>query len=300
MGAGTHAGMRSAPPTAQALAGTLDQMTGLTTGQVQLRDVCPAVAPGLARCAAQALILPNHPPVVRPDVARTRPLALGPRSATAGGRERRVGARGQPAGGRHAGVPPAGVRPLLAVSDGRARRHGRDRRRVRRPDRGVRPRARSAAPPGCPRARPPTAAFARSTRAGAASPLPAHDTGWEEEISLDLDAVSALCPNCHILLVEANSTLSTDMTTAMQTAASLGAKQISDSWSVIVERCRRAAPTRSRASMSSPPPATTAIQAPGSTTIRRRLPGSRPPAARRSARPATARAVAASRSPRGR
>ena len=28
---------------------------------------------------------------------------------------------------------------------------------------------------------------------------------WEEEESLDLDAVSALCPNCHILLVEADS-----------------------------------------------------------------------------------------------
>ena len=31
------------------------------------------------------------------------------------------------------------------------------------------------------------------------------DPGWELEISLDLDAVSALCPNCHIDLVEANS-----------------------------------------------------------------------------------------------
>ena len=28
--------------------------------------------------------------------------------------------------------------------------------------------------------------------------------GWAEEISLDLDMVSAICPNCHILLVEAN------------------------------------------------------------------------------------------------
>ena len=36
---GTAAGMRSAPPTGQALAGTLDQMTGLTPAQVQLQDV---------------------------------------------------------------------------------------------------------------------------------------------------------------------------------------------------------------------------------------------------------------------
>ena len=32
---------------------------------------------------------------------------------------------------------------------------------------------------------------------------PTSDTGWGLEISLDLDAVSALCPNCHIDLVEA-------------------------------------------------------------------------------------------------
>ena len=54
---------------------------------------------------------------------------------------------------------------------------------------------------------------------------------WEMEISLDLDAVSALCPNCHILLVEAASTSLSDMDQAEVTAAALGAKQISDSWS---------------------------------------------------------------------
>jgi len=41
---------------------------------------------------------------------------------------------------------------------------------------------------------------------GAASPLPANagDTGWDVEESLDVDMVSAICPNCHIYLVEAN------------------------------------------------------------------------------------------------
>ena len=53
-GGGARAGVRSAPPTGQALAGTLDQMTGLTPAQVQLQDVCPAVAPGMAQCAAEA------------------------------------------------------------------------------------------------------------------------------------------------------------------------------------------------------------------------------------------------------
>src|SRR6202035_5418662 len=34
---------------------------------------------------------------------------------------------------------------------------------------------------------------------------PSADAGWAGEISLDLDMVSAICPNCHILLVEAAS-----------------------------------------------------------------------------------------------
>ena len=34
---------------------------------------------------------------------------------------------------------------------------------------------------------------------------PSADSGWAAEISLDLDMVSAICPNCHILLVEASS-----------------------------------------------------------------------------------------------
>ena len=41
-----------------------------------------------------------------------------------------------------------------------------------------------------------------------------------------------MCPNCSLLLVEASSTGSADLLTAMQTAANLGADQISDSWSI--------------------------------------------------------------------
>jgi len=59
---------------------------------------------------------------------------------------------------------------------------------------------------------------------------PRGDTGWAEEISLDVDMVSAVCPNCHILLVEANSNGLGDLLTAEQTAANLGADAISNSW----------------------------------------------------------------------
>jgi hypothetical protein len=59
------------------------------------------------------------------------------------------------------------------------------------------------------------------------------DSGWELEISLDLDAVSALCPNCHIDLVEANSAGWSDLATAESTAAGEpGVDVISNSWNV--------------------------------------------------------------------
>ncbi len=42
---------------------------------------------------------------------------------------------------------------------------------------------------------------------GATSPLPMNggSTGWATEESLDVDMVAAICPNCHVYLVEANS-----------------------------------------------------------------------------------------------
>jgi subtilase family serine protease len=59
---------------------------------------------------------------------------------------------------------------------------------------------------------------------------PGGNTGWAEEISLDLDMVSAVCPNCHILLVEATSNSLGDLLTAENAAAALGASAISNSW----------------------------------------------------------------------
>ena len=49
--------------------------------------------------------------------------------------------------------------------------------------------------------------FRKVNEEGQTSPLPksAGKTGWATEESLDLDMVSAICPNCHILLVEAKN-----------------------------------------------------------------------------------------------
>ena len=62
------------------------------------------------------------------------------------------------------------------------------------------------------------------------STLPAANASWSQEISLDLDMVSAACPNCHILLVEANSASLDDLGTGATTAANLGANAISNSY----------------------------------------------------------------------
>jgi subtilase family serine protease len=62
------------------------------------------------------------------------------------------------------------------------------------------------------------------------SRLPRADRGWAQEISLDLDMASATCPNCKILLVEASSNSLANLGTAVNTAAALGATQISNSY----------------------------------------------------------------------
>jgi subtilase family serine protease len=59
---------------------------------------------------------------------------------------------------------------------------------------------------------------------------PRGDKGWAEEISLDLDMVSAICPNCHILLVEATTNSFSNLSTAVDEAARLGANEISNSY----------------------------------------------------------------------
>jgi subtilase family serine protease len=73
--------------------------------------------------------------------------------------------------------------------------------------------------------------FKKVNQNGAASPLPAGDYGWAMEISLDLDAVSAACPSCHILLVESNSATDTDLMKAVDTAvATPGVVAVSNSY----------------------------------------------------------------------
>jgi subtilase family serine protease len=77
-----------------------------------------------------------------------------------------------------------------------------------------------------------TGCFSKVNEEGETSPLPAAagSTGWDVEESLDIDMVSAICPLCHIILVEANSADTADLGAGVNAAVSLGADFVSNSY----------------------------------------------------------------------
>lgn len=60
--------------------------------------------------------------------------------------------------------------------------------------------------------------------------LPRFNLGWSQEQALDLDAVSAACESCKILLVQSTSASISSLGAAVNTAARLGASAISNSY----------------------------------------------------------------------
>ena len=63
--------------------------------------------------------------------------------------------------------------------------------------------------------------------------LPPPDDGWAGEIALDVDMVSVGCPECSILLVEADTPNSWDLAPAVDEAVALGAIAVSNSYGAI-------------------------------------------------------------------
>ncbi|MFJ4630766.1 MULTISPECIES: putative Ig domain-containing protein [unclassified Streptomyces] len=72
--------------------------------------------------------------------------------------------------------------------------------------------------------------FKQVSQTGSTTSLPTNDSGWAGEEALDIDMVSAVCPNCNIILVEANSATDANLGTAENEAVTLGAKFVSNSW----------------------------------------------------------------------
>jgi hypothetical protein len=74
--------------------------------------------------------------------------------------------------------------------------------------------------------------FRKVNENGLARPLPAasRHTGWALEQALDLDMVSAICPKCHIILVEASTPDVADLGKGVNSAVRLGARYVSNSY----------------------------------------------------------------------
>ena len=110
--------------------------------------------------------------------------------------------------------------------------------------------------------------FKKVNQNGATSPMPPADSGWAGEISLDLDMVSAVCPSCHILLVESNTANDADMYAAEDYATS-HAKFVSNSWGG-PEDSTETTMTRTSTSRGWPSRSAPATTAPVPSTRRRR------------------------------
>src|SRR5579875_1566065 len=72
--------------------------------------------------------------------------------------------------------------------------------------------------------------FEKVNQEGQQGSYPSGNSGWAVEESLDVDMVSATCPNCHIILVEANSASISDLGAAENEAVKLGAEYVSNSY----------------------------------------------------------------------
>ena len=175
--------------------------TGATAAAktANVRNACPAAAPGHVRCFAE----------VRTDVAGGR----GVRTAAA------LPSGYGPADLRSAYNLPAvgGASQTVAIVDAGDDATAEADLAVYRQTYGL---SACTTANGC---------FRKVDQDGGASPLPT-DQGWGNEIALDVDLVSAACPDCRILLVESATSDYANMAAAENTAARLGATEISNSY----------------------------------------------------------------------
>lgn len=224
-------GNRAQPATEQAIAGVLAQSTGLAPSQVTTAAECGPARPGYARCDAEALVLRSGHARVRPNVhggpTFTQVFPAG-RGGIPSVRPANAGAA-PPEPGTPAWLQQAYDLTYLSQTAG----HGDT---VAIVDVGDDPTAEAdlnvfRSSYGLGACTTSNGCFEKVNESGGTSPLPTEDPDWQPEESLDLDAVSALCPNCKLLLVEAGTATDTDLDNAVIAASNLHANQISNSWS---------------------------------------------------------------------
>lgn len=174
------------------------------SGNVFHGRVCPATtAPGVASCHARVVtdskgLLPSRP-VATPNAL---PSGLGPSDLRAA-----------------YNVPTSSAsRRTIAIVDAYGYTNAEAHLAVYRSTFGL---------PACTTA---NGCFAKYNQNGVRGSYPRQNLGWAQETALDLDMASAICPDCRIILVQANSASLADLAAAVNTAAALGAYVISNSY----------------------------------------------------------------------
>lgn len=79
----------------------------------------------------------------------------------------------------------------------------------------------------------PAASFTKYNQNGQTGNYPQANSAWAVEESLDVDMVSAVCPNCSIYLIEANSNGISDVEASAAEAVTLGAHIVSNSYGCV-------------------------------------------------------------------
>jgi subtilase family serine protease len=72
--------------------------------------------------------------------------------------------------------------------------------------------------------------FTKVSQSGSTTKFPKPNAGWAGEMSLDLDMVSAVCPNCKIIVVEATSNRLISLAKSVDRAVLLGANVVTNSY----------------------------------------------------------------------
>ncbi|HEX5237162.1 MAG TPA: S53 family peptidase [Sphingomicrobium sp.] len=174
-------------------------------GHVFARNVCGDVqVPGVGRCFAKVLtdargnILESHPAITRN--ASTAPAGYSPLNLQSAYKVSGSGGAGY----------------TIAVVDAFGDPSAESDLGVYRSKFGLPP---CTTANGC---------FKKVNQNGGTS-YPKADTGWGQETAIDLEMASAMCPNCHLLLVESTNDFINNLSAASNYAA-LHANAVSNSW----------------------------------------------------------------------
>ncbi len=169
--------------------------------EVTTEDLCPPGRGG-KRCFAKQVTSLNGQPMAVPHAAAPPPGSLGPKELRAAYKLPQTGG-----GGR-----------LVAIVDAFDAPNAEAEMNVYRQYYGIPP---CTTANGC---------FRKLNQDGLPGPYPPGDAGWEGEIMVDLDMVSATCPDCKIVLIEARSQNGVDLGPCVAKAHDLGAVSVNNSY----------------------------------------------------------------------